>query len=111
MPVFQRKGIFRFFDGIELYEVISMDNPEAAQHSRLVLPVCILFLSIFLFLGAVYRCAPQCKECVQPFFPLFGRVSSGLDGAAEELREGNPIKEAVGVFFHGVFGNVETNSY
>lgn len=89
-----------------------MGNQEVGQRSgRFQLPVCVLFLCIFLFFGAVYQLAPQSRDRVQPFFPLFGRVSSRLDEAAEELREGKPIKEAAEVFFHGVFGNVETDSY
>ena len=88
-----------------------MDNPDAAGHCEWILPVCTLFLCVFLLMGAIYQYAPQCREYVQPFFPLFGRVSSGLDEAAEELREGKGVKEAVQVFFHGVFGNAETDSY
>ena len=96
---------------IELYEVISMKKSEAVERSGWILPVCLLFLCVFLLLGAVYRLAPQCAEAVQPFFPLLGRVSSGLDEAAEELREGRCVKEAVQVFLHGVCGNAETDPY
>ena len=96
---------------IELYEVISMKKSEAVERSGWILPVCVFFLCVFLLLGAVCRFAPQYKESVRPFFPLLGRVSSGLDEAAEELREGRGVKEAVQVFLHGVCGNAETDPY
>lgn len=111
MDEFRRKGIFFFFDCIELYEVISMGKPESARHCGFILPLCISFLCIFLFLGAVYRFDLRCREWVEPIFPLFGKVSSRLDEAAEELKEGKTAKEATEVLFLGVFGNVETDSY
>ncbi|MGM9605355.1 MAG: hypothetical protein ACI3XG_09855 [Faecousia sp.] len=89
-----------------------MGNQEAEQRSgHIILPACVLLLCIFLFLGAVYQFEPQCRGRIQPFFPLFGGISSRLDEAAEELRAGRPIKEAAEVFFRGVLGNVETDSY
>ena len=88
-----------------------MKKSEAVERSGWILPVCLLFLCVFLLLGAVYRFAPQCAEAVRPYFPLLGGISSGLEEAAEELREGGGVKEAVQVFLHGVRGNAETGPY
>lgn len=87
-----------------------MKNSEA-ECSRWVVPVLAVFLGVFLLLWAVYRMEPPCAEAVRPFFPLLGRVSSELDEAAEELKEGRGLKKAVQVFLHEVCGSAETDPY
>ena len=74
-------------------------------------PAWLMILSLFLLLGTIYTFRPQCANRVRSFFPLFGRAAERLDEAAELLKEGIPISDAVQAVFHRSGEYAETNPY
>ena len=88
-----------------------MIQPQKEGHFIRLPPVWLVFLSLFLLLGTIYTFRPQCANRVQSFFPLFGRAADRLDEAAELLKDGIPISDAVQAVFHRGGENAETNPF
>ena len=88
-----------------------MRNSKWEEHPLRFSPIWLVFLSLFLLLGTIYTFRPQCANRVQSFFPLFGRAADRLDEAAELLKDGIPISEAVQAVFHRGGENAETNPF
>ena len=86
---------------IDLFEVIPLNNGRIK--GRLLLWTLVLW--VFLFLGTVYVCMPEHRESAMASFPLFHRLASKMDAAAEQLTRENGYAG----FLHWGDGCAETN--
>ena len=87
------------------------DQKVGSDFRRFLLLIWLLLLCTFLILGVVYRFSPRYKHSIQTFFPLFGGVSSTLDKAAEQLKNGKSVIATAGELFCGDLFYAETDSY
>ena len=70
-----------------------------AYPSKSLIPGAFAVFCVFLLLFGVYRFSPKKIESVRSFFPLLSPLTVKMDQAAEELKSGKTIGEAVEAFF------------